>query len=251
MDRSHSDCEMVPHCENRGNFLKKETSRNRNGETIWEKKKRKEDDMANPWGNCCMFLGDPSFYTVVAFYIVEQTKGSVDEESLYRWHSKYVYKRVSITGRECSGVNLFSFTFLLRYNWFTMLCLFQVCSKVIQLWKNSRIVMSDSAIPWIVACPTPLSMEFPRQEYWSGLSFPSPGDLPDPRIKPRSPALQAGSLPTEPPGKPPCIYTQIYSFQILFQCWLLQNIRYSSLCYTHLLSIYFIYSSVYMLIPDS
>jgi len=39
---------MVPHCENRGNFLKKETSRNRNGETIWEKKKRKEDDMENP-----------------------------------------------------------------------------------------------------------------------------------------------------------------------------------------------------------
>ena len=101
--------------------------------------------------------------------------------------------------------------------------------------------MSDSAIPWIVACPTPLSMEFPRQEYWSGLSFPSPGDLPDPRIKPRSPALQAGSLPTEPPGKPPCIYTQIYSFQIRFRCWLLQNIRYSSLCYTHLLVICFIY----------
>ena len=71
--------------------------------------------------------------------------------------------------------------------------------------------MSDSAIPWIVACPTPLSMEFPRQEYWSGLSFPSPGDLPDPRIKPRSPALQAGSLPTEPPGKPLCIYTH-YAF---------------------------------------
>ena len=43
---------------------------------------------------------------------------------------------------------------------------------------------------------------FPRQEYWSGLPFPSPGDLPDPGIKPRSPVLQAYSLPTEPPGKP-------------------------------------------------
>ena len=45
--------------------------------------------------------------------------------------------------------------------------------------------------PWTVAHQSPLSMEFSRQEDWSGLPFPSPGDLPDPRIKPRSPALQA------------------------------------------------------------
>ena len=45
-------------------------------------------------------------------------------------------------------------------------------------------------------------MKFSRQEYWSGLPFPSPGDLPDPRIEPRSPALQADALPFEPPGKP-------------------------------------------------
>ena len=45
-------------------------------------------------------------------------------------------------------------------------------------------------------------MEFSRQEYRSGLQFPFPGDLPDPRIEPRSPALQADSLPSEPPGKP-------------------------------------------------
>ena len=44
-------------------------------------------------------------------------------------------------------------------------------------------------------------MEFSRQGYWSGLSFASPGDLPDPGIKPRSPILQANSLPSEPPGK--------------------------------------------------
>ena len=52
----------------------------------------------------------------------------------------------------------------------------------------------------LVACQAPLSMEFPRQEYWSGLPYPPPEDLPDPEIEPRSPALQAGSLPTEPPG---------------------------------------------------
>ena len=56
--------------------------------------------------------------------------------------------------------------------------------------------------PWTIACQAPLSMGFSRQEYWSGLPFPSPGDLPNPGIEPRSPALQADSLPSEPPGKP-------------------------------------------------
>ena len=57
------------------------------------------------------------------------------------------------------------------------------------------------ATPWTVACQVPLSVGFSRQEYWSGLPFPSPGDLHDPGIEPRSPALQADSLPTELPGK--------------------------------------------------
>ena len=58
------------------------------------------------------------------------------------------------------------------------------------------------ATPWTVAYQAPLSMGFSRQECWSGLPFPSPGDLPDPGIKPGSPALQADNLPSEPPGKP-------------------------------------------------
>ena len=58
------------------------------------------------------------------------------------------------------------------------------------------------AISWTVACQAPLSMDFFRQEYWSGLPFPSPGDLPNPGIEPRSPVLQANSLPTELQGKP-------------------------------------------------
>ena len=62
-------------------------------------------------------------------------------------------------------------------------------------------VVSDSATPWTVAHQAPLSMEFSRQEYWSGL-FPSPGDLPNPGVEPRSPALQADSLPSKPPEKP-------------------------------------------------
>ena len=53
---------------------------------------------------------------------------------------------------------------------------------------------------WTVAYQAPPSMGFPRQEYWSGLPFPSPGDLPNPGIKPGSPTLQADTLTSEPPN---------------------------------------------------
>ena len=74
-------------------------------------------------------------------------------------------------------------------------------------WKWKGKVKSLShvrlfATPWTVACHAPPSMGFSRQEYWSGLPLPSPGDLPDPGIEPRSPALQADALTSEPPGKP-------------------------------------------------
>ena len=63
--------------------------------------------------------------------------------------------------------------------------------------------MSDPfEILWTVAHQAPLSMGFPSQEYWSGLPFPSPGDLPQPGTELSSPALQAGSLLSEPPEKP-------------------------------------------------
>ena len=55
--------------------------------------------------------------------------------------------------------------------------------------------------PWTVAYQAPQSMEFSKQEYWSGLPFPSPGDLPNPGIKPGSPSLQADALLSEPPNK--------------------------------------------------
>ena len=64
-------------------------------------------------------------------------------------------------------------------------------------------VVSDSLRPpWTVACQAPLSMEFPRKEYWSELPFPPPGDPADPGIKPASPALLGRFLTTGPPGKP-------------------------------------------------
>ena len=73
------------------------------------------------------------------------------------------------------------------------------------------------AAPWTVVHQAPLSMEFSRQEYWSGLSFPSPGDVPNPGIKPASPTLQVDSLPTEPPGKPSNI---IQSYNLQQVCFL-------------------------------
>ena len=67
----------------------------------------------------------------------------------------------------------------------------------------SHLVVSDSCDPWTVAHQAPLFMGVSRQEYWSGLPFPSPGDLHDPGIKSGSPALQVDSLPSEPLRKPP------------------------------------------------
>ena len=74
------------------------------------------------------------------------------------------------------------------------------------------------AIPWTVAYQAPPSMEFSRQEYWSGLPFLSPGDLPDPGINPRSPTLQAGALLSELTGKPPVILQMEYYSLLLYLC---------------------------------
>ena len=59
------------------------------------------------------------------------------------------------------------------------------------------VIAQSCLTPWTVAHQAPLSMEFSRQEYWSGLPFPSPGYLPDPGVKPRSPAFQVDSLLSE------------------------------------------------------
>ena len=77
-----------------------------------------------------------------------------------------------------------------------------VCVCVCVCVCVSRSFVSDSVTSWTIAGHTPLSMEFSRQEYWNGYPFPSPGDLPDPGIDPRSPALQADSLLSEPSGRP-------------------------------------------------
>ena len=91
--------------------------------------------------------------------------------------------------------------------------------KKVKVKSLSRVRLF--ATPWTVAYKALPSMGFSRQEYWSGLPFPSPGDLPDPGIEPGSPALQADALPSEPPGniviKPQIWLTQITLF--LLEAW--------------------------------
>ena len=72
------------------------------------------------------------------------------------------------------------------------------------LWWKSLSWVWFFATPWTVALQAPLSTGFSRQEYWSGLPFPSPGDLPDPGIKPKSCTLQADSLTVSHQGSPTC-----------------------------------------------
>ena len=87
------------------------------------------------------------------------------------------------------------------------------------------------ANPWTVAYQAPPSMGFSRQEYWSGLPFPSPGNLPNPGIEPRSPALQADTLTSEPPGKPYSFriqtnffaVTKLFNFHGIFVLWCMQS----------------------------
>ena len=94
-------------------------------------------------------------------------------------------------------ITLFGFGLLL-------LCEVLLCTHgglvVVVVWFLSRIQLFAS--PWTAVCQSPLSIGFPRQEYWSGLPFPSPGNLPDPGIKPVSSSLQEDFFTTEPLGKP-------------------------------------------------
>ena len=83
-----------------------------------------------------------------------------------------------------------------------------MCSEVKSL-SHVRLFVT----PWTIAYQAPLSLGFSRQEYWSGLPFPSPGDLLYPGIEPRSPALWADALSTKPPWKPNYIY--IYNIYII------------------------------------
>ena len=90
--------------------------------------------------------------------------------------------------------NLLFSSFSRSFHW----QVYSVCVLVAQSCPRVQLFVT----PWTVAYQALLSMEFSRQEYWSGLPCPSPGNLPNPGIESRSPSLQADSLPSKPPGKP-------------------------------------------------
>ena len=85
---------------------------------------------------------------------------------------------------------------------FPMNRLAHVVSFILSLWFSCSVTSDSFATPWTISHQAPLSKEFSRQGYWSGLPFLSPGDAPDPGIEPTSPALQADSLPLSHQGRP-------------------------------------------------
>ena len=109
-----------------------------------------------------------------------------------------------------------------KFGWEVHWCL---CIVPWKCWSLSHVRLF--ATPWIVAHQAPLSMEFSRQEYWSSLLFPSPGDIPDLESKPRSPALQADSLLSEPPGKHCSLY-----FWVFCRYFMIKNNNYDALWQT-------------------
>ena len=108
-------------------------------------------------------------------------------QTCYQENRETIFKRKKTSKSTCTTISL--------------QCTEQVSSHVkVKVKSLSRVRLFVT--PWTVARQAPLSMGFCSQEYWSGLPFPSPGDLPDPGIKPGSPTLEANALTSEPPGKP-------------------------------------------------
>ena len=141
-----------------------------------------------------------------------------DHRILWQEYKKILLQGIFLNQERSRGSNL-SLLRLLHYRWIlycwptgkpiNQLCLY-IFRKCLKEYMCS--VVSDSATSWTVARQAPLSMGFSRQEYWSGLPFPSPEDLPDSGIEPRSPTLQTDSLPFESP------YTELFFYKLL---WLL------------------------------
>ena len=89
-------------------------------------------------------------------------------------------------------------------------CTFVIILSTVCAQSFSHVQLFET--PWTIAHQAILSMEFSRQEYWSGLPCPPPGDLPNPGIEPRSPTLQVDSLLSEPPGSPRILEWRAYPF---------------------------------------
>ena len=95
-------------------------------------------------------------------------------------------------------------------NKWKIFCAHRLGTKIVKMSVTQKVKSLSHVqlfvTPWTIASQAPQSMAFSRQECWSELPFPSPGDLPNPGIEPGSPALQPDALPSEPPGKPKTDY---------------------------------------------
>ena len=126
----------------------------------------------------------------------------------FKWNSTKPYNICERNNKIYCLLWLVSLSIIWYHTWYT-------------LWKKVKMKSFSHvwlfATLWTVTCQAPLSMGFSRQEYWSGLPFPSPEELPNPGIEPRSPTLQADALPSEPLGKPDT-YGSMYRYFIPFHC---------------------------------
>ena len=116
-------------------------------------------------------------------------------------------------------ISLVSFQLLFRVStihYIQFMYLIPIANIIVKVKSLSRVLLFVT--PWTVAYNAPPSMGFSRQEYQSGLPFPSPEDLPNPGIEPGPPALQVDALPSEPPGKSPR-----HKYQLLLDCNVIQQ----------------------------
>ena len=139
---------------------------------------------------CRPLLFFPSVFPSIRVFSNESALG-------IRWPKCWSFRFSISTSSDYSG--LISF----RIDWFDLLADQGILKSLLQHHSSKASILRRSAFFMVQLSHPPVSMEFSRQEYWGELSFPSPGDLPNPGIKPRSLALQADSLPSEPPGKSP------------------------------------------------
>ena len=124
----------------------------------------------------------------------------IQSNFLIKWSSKVPWLKLHLGSQNLSSDEIFQICYV-----------YLITSFAFDNGGGGLVAKSCPTLvtPWTVACQAPLSMRFSRQEYWSGLPFPSPVDLPDPGIEPWSPALQADSFPTELQGKPLTILHKI------------------------------------------
>ena len=131
-------------------------------------------------------------------------QGCILSPCLFNFYAEYIMKIAGLdeaqAGIKIAGRNISH----LRYADDTTLMaeIEEELKSLLRVWVKSLSRVRLFATPWTVAYQASLSMGFCSQEYWSGLPFPFPGDLPDPGVEPRSPALEAYTLTAEPPGKP-------------------------------------------------